>query len=1076
MSIRNFFKNNEDNTCFFQINTDSNIFQNQHSIFSLKMIFLVLAFITFSGCGSSQNSSSNDTIAEASNQFQSQLGPLSDAEVKIFKVENNASTTLLYTETTSAGSSFDDIGYFDSHKNEFEDDSFYLYAVSGGEDWDIEDDGVIDASSTTNTGTLRLLAKGSDLKNNSGQIRVTVLSEIIYASVSTLLKNDISLLEEHLAVTAKSFLTSDINEDGVINYADILNYNPISNQASLTVQYSQSKLNAIITKIHNNDLSYLVDMLESTIATYEAEESSSLVVSKNEKIVYISSMAGLEKLDISDLNAIVQVSVNSSMQYARQLVLSPDESTLFSIIDKKLYLLDAVTLTVISNYTATSNIRSFTLSSDGTTLYLCKYTGSEIEVLDVSDINAVSFIRNIVGSITKPRDVALSSDNTKLLVADEDSGIIYFDVSDIENSDATELLNSGLTSPYTQKVLFSSDEKYAYFHNRDSDRLIIYDLVNETSLGSVYIKSVTDLDLSSDGKYLFVTSGYNVLKIDVSDVVNPKIVSISAGSDSGEDIGEIQISADDTLAYLSTEVGLEVLSITGAVNNSFREIFETSTIDNKSLTLSEDDKYAYIGHSKGFSIYDLQSNTYVYNLNGSELVVDIALDEGANKIYLRKNDKIESYDISDKSVPSVLPNNNTITRSYGLQLSAYKQKIFSVDYDNKFLYVMKASSLNNTNNNDFKNINTSGEPLDVLSSYDDSTVFVVMRNGLGIYSFTNYQNIVADEFVLLSEITDIAISVGKLQYNEDKELLYVGTNKGLLVYDVSDKTAPSVRATYEIYTVDLHMSNDKSKLYIQKDSEIRVLDISDVSNIHEVFTFVTPEGIRSIKESSDSKTLYALTNGSILEYDISFLNEIRDEVAPVAQDLNITSPNRNAAITLIGSDADSDNTDLNYIITKEAIIVGQHYSKPTLLCTGSSCVLSPHEYDTYATSYTFSYKVFDGKQYSKEAKVNVETPSFLGFDNVSNPIWIEHPATSGGKRITVINSGALEYEITTNTDPRFEVTTEKLSATSLRVRVEIIDTSSNILFDLEVSVSAVGSDEVSTKIVPISYDHVGIGD
>ena len=1033
-----------------------------------RMFFLVLLMFLFIGCGSSSSSTSTNTISSFTHssfsQFQAQLGPLSEATVKIYKIENNGTKTLLYTETTSSGSSFEDIGYFDTHADTFEDNSFYLYEVSGGQDIDADDDGVLDGSPTTNSGSIRLLAKGSDLKITTKQIRATVLSEIVYASVNALLKNDLTSLQSSLDSMAKSFFSSDINGDGVIDYGDVLSFNPVSNQANLKPQYVQTKLATIITKIHTNDLSYLVNVGETTISTYSATNARSIVVSSDEKTVYMGSETGLEKLNISDLNNIVQLKVNASLSRPRELLLSKDESTLYIIDEnRELLLLDTVSMNVISSHTAADDIRFFTLSADKNILYLGTYTG--VEVLNVSNSNAPVYIRTIVGSLTRAIAMTLSTDSTKLLVCDFFSGLAYFDVSDIVNTNATELSLSIASNPIAIAIATSSDEKYAYFVNRNTDRLIVYDLVNNTPLGSVNIKFASAVDLSAEGKYLFISDAENIHKVDISDVNNPILISTVVSADTVENI---QISGDDSLAYIATSTGFKVLSLNPSANSIFSKIIETTSNNNATLTLSEDENYAYIGHSNGFSIYNLSTGSTIYDETASSGVYAIVLDEDANKVYVRENTKVTGYNISDKSTPTELTNSNVLSGTTGLFLSAYNKKVFSVDNSTNILHVLSTTALNSSDDANSENISTSDKPYDVISDNNNTTVFVAQDNGLAIYSYTNYSNMSADDFELLSENLN-RTQLRKLQYNQDKELLFAGTISGLVVYDVSDKTAPSIVTSYGTYATDIQMSNDKSKLYVQNESQISILNISAVSNIHEIMVIPTTDNIYSVKESFDSQTLYALTRASILKYDIGFLNDLRGEIAPTAQDLNITATTRPSNITLLGSDADSDDSNLSYIITKPPVIVGKNYFQPTVLCTNSSCTISPNVEDQYDTNYTFSYEVFDGNQYSNEATVNVSLPEYFGFDASISVLRINTPNTTGTKAVTFTNPTGEAYTVSTNSLGKLDITTEQISSTQVKVIINVNNTSTNISFEIELTIHSLVTEQNSTKIIDVEY-------
>lgn len=59
-----------------------------------------------------------------------------------------------------------------------------LVTVSGGQDIDVDDDGLLDANPTKNNGVIHGFAKVGDLKN--GDVNITVLTDIVYNNVSNL--------------------------------------------------------------------------------------------------------------------------------------------------------------------------------------------------------------------------------------------------------------------------------------------------------------------------------------------------------------------------------------------------------------------------------------------------------------------------------------------------------------------------------------------------------------------------------------------------------------------------------------------------------------------------------------------------------------------------------------------------------------------------------------------------------------------------------------------------------------------------------------------------------------------------
>jgi hypothetical protein len=89
-----------------------------------------------------------------------QLGRLANAKVNIYRLTNDGAWQLLWEETTSSSDQLEEIGLFDSHQRELKDEKYYIYEVIGGEDWDTNDDNIIDNKPTQNKGTLRLIALG----------------------------------------------------------------------------------------------------------------------------------------------------------------------------------------------------------------------------------------------------------------------------------------------------------------------------------------------------------------------------------------------------------------------------------------------------------------------------------------------------------------------------------------------------------------------------------------------------------------------------------------------------------------------------------------------------------------------------------------------------------------------------------------------------------------------------------------------------------------------------------------------------------------------------------------------------
>ncbi|NPA13495.1 MAG: hypothetical protein GXO45_05875, partial [Aquificae bacterium] len=102
----------------------------------MERFFLALAFSILFLFSCSDNDISLETKSNNISYGTAQLGNLANATVEIYKIESDGSLSLLWKETTTSGERLEDIGKFNLHLNELEENSFYLYKVFGGYDWD----------------------------------------------------------------------------------------------------------------------------------------------------------------------------------------------------------------------------------------------------------------------------------------------------------------------------------------------------------------------------------------------------------------------------------------------------------------------------------------------------------------------------------------------------------------------------------------------------------------------------------------------------------------------------------------------------------------------------------------------------------------------------------------------------------------------------------------------------------------------------------------------------------------------------------------------------------------------------
>jgi len=233
---------------------------------------------------------------------KAQMGRLSGATVKIFKLNPNGSKELISTTVTKSIGGLNQIGNFDLKNEELEDHSFYLYEVSGGVDIDIDDTGIADKNSTKNRGKLRLLTKGIWVKNAMHKVRVTPLSEMLYSYVENYSYGE---LEEQLNHHAKILLEDSLDCDSDIDAKDIMIFDPVNNRDALypTLKYNDT-YGKIAQKIRAGDRSYR----DTLFSAYIVESFQSNAIEIVGSSIYTVDMLGSGEFCIYDLDSKKKIS------------------------------------------------------------------------------------------------------------------------------------------------------------------------------------------------------------------------------------------------------------------------------------------------------------------------------------------------------------------------------------------------------------------------------------------------------------------------------------------------------------------------------------------------------------------------------------------------------------------------------------------------------------------------------------------------------------------------------------------------------------------------------------------------
>jgi len=122
----------------------------------LKNIIALISIPLMIGCGSG---SSKASTPSGDKKSKAHYGVLSGATVNIYEI--GTEKKLLFTQETTSGDSVSEIGNFDMHAKELDPKKFYQFQITGGENWDVNKDGIKDEKPTPNTQVFRAVYKGN---------------------------------------------------------------------------------------------------------------------------------------------------------------------------------------------------------------------------------------------------------------------------------------------------------------------------------------------------------------------------------------------------------------------------------------------------------------------------------------------------------------------------------------------------------------------------------------------------------------------------------------------------------------------------------------------------------------------------------------------------------------------------------------------------------------------------------------------------------------------------------------------------------------------------------------------------
>ncbi len=131
-------------------------------MFKFLIKLIIISILTGCDGDSVRVTSLGESSLSLNKHSKEYFGTLSDATIKIYEL-GLGEKKLLFSENTTGGNDVNEIGNFDAHTQSFDSKIFYLYELSGGDNWDIDCDGIIDLESTKNKFIYRSIYKGKKI-------------------------------------------------------------------------------------------------------------------------------------------------------------------------------------------------------------------------------------------------------------------------------------------------------------------------------------------------------------------------------------------------------------------------------------------------------------------------------------------------------------------------------------------------------------------------------------------------------------------------------------------------------------------------------------------------------------------------------------------------------------------------------------------------------------------------------------------------------------------------------------------------------------------------------------------------
>lgn len=453
-------------------------------------LFLSLGLV---GCGSIGSSSDATPISKAT----AYLGNLADANVSIYEMDENNNAKLKWSEKTSTSDMLDEIGQFNTHKDELNDNKYYLYEIVGGYDWDSDDDGTKDQSSSQNKGKIRAIIKGSRLKETDS-FTVSYISEYIFKQMQNHIYNDD--FESVKAKLIQELFDTDSNDTTVLSKLanQYIPYRDINNLKSDFKEFVPN----LIQSIKDDNITDLTSLITfNNIDFLELETGNSGILRAELNIT--------SKLSIGEINIVVGLDGNESESF---------DSIIIPKIKKGNFIYP-IEIDLSTYYDEDENK---TLSITGVTNLSIKINGVNTTLTKSINLLAEAFVK--IQNITFEYDEELS----KIIEIDE-----YTDINGTISTIKDTILSNLFELAINDKNLsfMPTIEIKNYFSDRNISNLKVETILiaNNTEYSLPILDFNSSINIDSDSKknlfLLFQLNQTNIKSI-VNTMLNNTITAI----------------------------------------------------------------------------------------------------------------------------------------------------------------------------------------------------------------------------------------------------------------------------------------------------------------------------------------------------------------------------------------------------------------------------------------------------------------------------------------------------------------------------------------------------------------------